>query len=360
MEGYQERGSNWRVLGLEKHEVSITKYKPLKGSSYIETAKSIKYNRNGLLNIQNEDDKCLLWCHVRHLNPCKRNAQWVRVADEKFAGTLNYEGVEFPVKVTSVSKIEEQNNINISVYGYSGGREYYPIHVSKGTNEDDMEVLLITNNSGKQHYILIKDFNAMLAGNTKYKGKMHHCLNCLHGCKSEEILKRHRETCPIVNGTQRTKTPKPGSKVKFENYRKQLPVPFVTYADFESVLANVNKEGEPTEKESWTKMMQEHVGCSYGYKVVCHYDDKHSRPFKSYRGVGAVRKFLESLFDEAKHCSKTLEKKFKKEMVLTMEDERKYKKSKTCHICGGVYTEQDVKVREHWHVTGKFRGVAHR
>ncbi|CAB4016604.1 Hypothetical predicted protein [Paramuricea clavata] len=82
LEGYQERGSNWRVLGLEKHEINITKCKPLKGSSFIDTPPSIKYSRNSLLNTHNEDDKCLLWRHVRHLNPYKRNAQWVRVADE--------------------------------------------------------------------------------------------------------------------------------------------------------------------------------------------------------------------------------------------------------------------------------------
>ena len=30
-----------------------------------------------------------------------------------------------------------------------------------------------------------------------------------------------------------------------------------------------------------------------------------------------------------------------------------------CHICGEKYTDKDVRVRDHCHITGKFRGSAH-
>ena len=33
---------------------------------------------------------------------------------------LDYDGIEFPVKVTDVGKIEKKNRINISVLGYKG------------------------------------------------------------------------------------------------------------------------------------------------------------------------------------------------------------------------------------------------
>ena len=35
--------------------------------------------------------------------------------------------------------------------------------------------------------------------------------------------------------------------------------------------------------ESFTNKCQKHVACSYGYKWVC-FDDKFSKPFKSYLG----------------------------------------------------------------------------
>jgi hypothetical protein len=42
----------------------------------------------------------------------------------------------------------------------------------------------------------------------------------------------------------------------------------------------------------------EHEACSYGYKVVCHENDKYTKPLKTFRGEDAVYKFFEALFEE--------------------------------------------------------------
>ena len=56
---------------------------------------------------------------------------------------LNYQGVDFPVRLKDYSKIEEQNNININVFGYEN-KQFYPIYVSKQKNQDIINLLLIT------------------------------------------------------------------------------------------------------------------------------------------------------------------------------------------------------------------------
>ena len=43
------------------------------------------------------------------------------------------------------------------------------------------------------------------------------------------------ENCIVINGVQAIQLPKEGEKVYFNNHKKQLPVPFVIYADFESI-----------------------------------------------------------------------------------------------------------------------------
>ena len=61
-----------------------------------------------------------------------------------------------------------------------------------------------------------------------------HCLQCFY---SAEHLEKHKEDCLRINGTQKIEMPPPGSKVYFQNYQNQLPVPFVIYDDFEAILA---------------------------------------------------------------------------------------------------------------------------
>ena len=45
---------------------------------------------------------------------------------------------------------------------------------------------------------------------------------------------------------------------------------------------------------------------------------------------------------------------------MTKEDEEEYQKADKCHICEKKYTETDIRARDHCHITGKFRGSAHR
>ena len=70
----------------------------------------------------------------------------------------------------------------------------------------------------------------------------------------------------VINGEQAIKMPKEGSKVQFQNYHKQLPVPFVLYADFEVVTEKVSG-CQPDDAKSYTDKYQKHTGFSYGYKV---------------------------------------------------------------------------------------------
>ena len=50
---------------------------------------------------------------------------------------------------------------------------------------------------------------------------------------------------------------------------------------------------------------------------------------------------------------------FRKPLVISDDEEEMFKASTSRHICGKQYNEKDVRVRDHCHVTGKYRGSAH-
>ena len=84
--------------------------------------------RKGLINIKNKDQKCFLWCHIRHINPSKEHPERIEKTDKKIVEKLNYDEIEFPVKEKDFNKIEVKNNICINVLGYENGL-VFPIHV---------------------------------------------------------------------------------------------------------------------------------------------------------------------------------------------------------------------------------------
>ena len=65
------------------------------GSSYIELPIELQNSAKGLINVKNKDDKCFRWCHIRHLNPQKKDPQRIKKEDKRLIEGLNYEGIEF-------------------------------------------------------------------------------------------------------------------------------------------------------------------------------------------------------------------------------------------------------------------------
>lgn len=246
-------GSGWQIDKIIGHFINLTPYQPLNASSYIELPKELKNPKKGLINIQNEDDECFRWCHVRHINSQNKNAQRVKKVDREIAKNLDYTGIEFPVKLKQINKIEKQNNIRINVFGYEKEIEY-PLYVSKEKFEDHMELLLITGDKNN-HYVLIKDFNRFMYNKTQHKEKKHFCYHCLQCFSSKRVLDKHIDNCITINGIQGIEMPEKGSTVKFENYHKQQPVPFVIYADFEAITEKIECD-ETASSESYTRAYQ--------------------------------------------------------------------------------------------------------
>ena len=181
------------------------------------------------------------------------------------------------------NKIEKQNSMRINVFGYENEQSFL-IHISQEKFKDQMNLLLITEDENK-HYILIKDFNAFMYDQTKHKNKKHFCMYCLQCFSSERILANHVNNCLMSNGNQAINMPKKSENIlRFNNFHKQLPVPFVIYADFEVITKKVQgcKQSAEMENEknkrSYTEAYQTHEDCGYGYRVACCYEKEYSKP----------------------------------------------------------------------------------
>ena len=101
-------GSDWIVELIESQYINISTYRPLSGSSYVELPTKLKGPKKGLINIKNNDQKCFLWCHVRHINPVKIYPERNTREDKKLVNSLDYDGIDFPMREKGFSKIEKK------------------------------------------------------------------------------------------------------------------------------------------------------------------------------------------------------------------------------------------------------------
>ena len=174
------------------------------------------------------------------------------------------------------------------MFGYNNGL-VFSINVSDQKFEDCMGLLLLIDND-KSHYVYIKDLDRFMFHKTKNKNKKWFCKSCLQCFSSENILIKHKENCLSINGKQSVKLEK--GIIEFENYFKQIPVPFKIYADFEC-----NLRGVESYEGSYTKKYQDHVPCSFAYKVVC-IDDRFTKPIVVFRGENAAYDFIKAILKE--------------------------------------------------------------
>ena len=292
-------GSGWNVESIESQYINISTYRPLEGSSYISLPVELRSPRKGLINIKSKDQKCFLWCHVRHINSSKEhperidkklvkhiaNPEEIRDQDKEFISNLDFNGIEFPLREKDFSKVEPKNNICTNVFGYED-ELIFQTYISDQKFEDSMDLLLLIDDD-KSHYVYIKDFNRFMFHKTKNKNKKWFCRSCLQCFSSESVLIKHKENCLSINGKQSVKLEK--GIIKSENYFKQIPVPFKIYADFECNLKSVE-----CDEGSYTKKYQDHIPCSFVYKVVC-IDDRFTKPTVVYRGENAAYEFIKAI-----------------------------------------------------------------
>ena len=119
-------------------------------------------------------------------------------------------------------KIEMKNNICINVFGYQNEFNF-PIYLSDQKFEDSMDLLLLIDYD-KPNYVYIKDFNRFLVHKTRNKNKKWFCKTSLQYFSSENVLTKHKEDLLSINDKQSVKLEE--GMIEFENYFKQIPVPF--------------------------------------------------------------------------------------------------------------------------------------
>ena len=354
LEKYQKEGSNWFLKRIIKLEIHTVLYRPISGSTYIPLPKTLS-NGHSILNVENDDNKCFLYCILASLYP-----QQISPTDpdlyEPYESDVVMTGIAYPVAITDISKFEKQNeNISINVFSFDN-ESIVPLRVTNYSNRLHHVNLLWLKTVEASHYCLITDLNRFLARTNKHKAKMYFCPYCLHGFVRQDLLHEHKTYCSS-HGPQKVILPsnEKDAILKFKEYEKTLRVPFVIYADFETVNVKLHTCMPNPEYSSTTPTAKLEV-CGFAYKVVCE-DSQYTKSTVVYRGPDAAVKLIESLIEEQNQIQEVLS-----HIEPISEHDGLIDNAKHCCLCKRTFSLYDRTylriVAHHNHFTGAFIGAA--
>lgn len=356
----KERDSGWALKKLTHLHININKYNPIGGSSYIPLPAWIT-RKKAVINIKNNDQCCFKWSILAHLHSVEKDTQ--RVSKYlPYANELNFDGIEFPVNLCDVGKFEQLNDISVNLFGVGNKEIIGPLYFTKQRRAKHVNLLLISDNQGNSHYCLIKNLSRLVSSQiNSHKNAKFICDGCLQKFPTYEALQAHMlNDCGHV--TVKLPSPEskknwvgedaPGNILEFQNYAKKMRVPFVIYADFESILEPVHQS-----TDSATTMTHVHKPHSFAYYIKCDFDDSHSK-FVTYRGIDCSKKFIEYIEADVRRIYHDYLETPVPMQPLTPEQEKNFKEATVCHICEKPLGED--RVRDHSHLPpGLFVSAAH-
>ena len=214
---FQINGSGWYFKEVDRLEIHTVEFNPAKGSSYIPLPDWIS-NKKAIVNLQNKDEKCFLWCILRYLYPKESHEE--RLKDlKKYEFSLKTEGITFPMKLKDINKFEKLNPElpGINVFSVDN-MIIYPLRMADRDCLNTIDLFLYEED-GVSHYSLIKNFHRLIKSQkTKSKdGEIFICKKCFTHYTKEELLEKHIKYC-FNNETVSVKMPEPNTILYFHYY----------------------------------------------------------------------------------------------------------------------------------------------
>ena len=213
-------------LDFNFHQVNLTR-----GSSYLPLPDWLA-RKKAIVNPHNDDEECFKWSVITAENAGMKDPQ--RVSNlRKFMDNYDWSGLEVPVSIKDIGKFETRNNISVNILAVEGK----DINIHRKGRRMGREInLLMVSEDGMNHYTAIKSLSRLLSSkNSNTKHKQHFCMNCLQGF-TQELNRDQHQVYYEDNESVRVEMPKQGSTVEFKDGQNQFKVPFIMYADFESIL----------------------------------------------------------------------------------------------------------------------------
>ena len=342
----ETKESGWIFDKINSMKLSFYKTEELNGTSYV----NIPLRSNAIINIRNNDKFCFIWSILASLHPCEIDHPNGVNNYEQYFNELNFESFDFTngFKCNDVHRFNELNNLSVNIYElnfYQDGDKWkhnlIPIEISKNDSDRVVDLLIY-----KNHYALIKKLHVFLGDHNK----SFVCRRCLNSYTCENALINHKDKCGDDNiCTIRTSNE---SHLYWKKHFHKNPLYFRIIADFEA-----DNEKDDSKIGNKTTNIYKQKPILNGYYIISELEDVlESGYYESPLGYDNIDWFVKEII-RLENKMAFYFKETKKNIIMTKEDIEDFENNDICRFC-----EKEIvsdKVRDHCHLTGKYRGPAH-
>ena len=218
-------------MDIDFHRLNLTR-----GSSYIPLPDWLA-KKGAIINPKNSDMECFKWAVIAAMKWKDIDNHPERISKlRRYEDDFDWTKIKYPVLFRGIKRFESRNEITINILAFKG-KQVYICRKFREYNQV-ANLMLITDHNNK-HYIAIKSLRRLLSRqNSKHKESQHFCINCLQGFREKRSRGEHSIYCKN-NEDVRIDMPNRKPIVRYLDGQYQFKVPFMMYADFESILAPI-------------------------------------------------------------------------------------------------------------------------
>ena len=332
---FANRGSNWVVDKVVNVEFNLISTPLLSGGKMTTLPKKLRSSK-AVINVNSNSNDCFMYSilSIIHYDEVTHSKINEVNSYRKWTSELVMDGISTPVSIKDIPKFEKNNDIKVNIHLYENGLKgvrYNSNFIGKRT----VNILLVLHN-GFAHYCGIRKLSRLYS--KFYTSRKIFCERCTQSFSKRSVLERHFQFCSRGKA-QIEKMPK-HLEVQISSTEHQLSPPLVIYADIECLIENkIHKPAAVGVYHVWHEALQ----------------STYNNTYYLFEGENCIAEFLNHLEDVVQNLYDNQNVMTRMPMRLTAVEDIAHKNAENCNKCKIKFSEDISKVRDHDHITGKYR-----
>lgn len=354
------KGSGLQFVEVQALRLIAAKYVPLSGGSirdnmvYLKMPSNIRKNVVRIIADTNSSAQCFLdavrvGCTLQRKSRVKMPYAYnIMETNTISQNQFDTRSLTFPTSIKQIRAFEKQNpSLYINVFGWKNCKRPPKLEILYHSKESEQGKVVLDLLLYRSHFFLIRSLSQLLG----QKNIRHVCRSCLLLFATRKAYDNHKLRCDN-SGTTYKMPQGEDAIVKFRKKESLMLGHFQFYMDIET---HTKPEIQVTAKGK-QKMVHRHESLAVGAIRICTTNPIHNSDLFLSVGENSIENFLHWLDEQSAEIDIILQEK-SLPIHMTRDDWEHHLRQGKCEMCGIKFDSHSLKMKDHDHLSGKYRAA---